>query len=204
VKLEPVNNVGELREQIWSNLVRENAAAYPMPPHGHNPNFKGARAAAKNLMLHPILKDSSVVLVGMEAALLPLREMILEAEKTLIVPHRTKKDAYWKLVNVPKKAARIGNFHLFGSSCDLIGVQCAVIASVALDTRGLRLSKGFGFTAQGASAHVPTLSIAHESMVLENLRFSPDSVVIAFATPLRLVICSSNERPHEERVLNQP
>jgi 5-formyltetrahydrofolate cyclo-ligase len=191
VKLEPVNNVGELREQIWSNLVRENAAAYPMPPHGHNPNFKGARAAAKNLMLHPTLKASSVVLIGMEAALLPLREMILEAEKTLIVPHRTKKDAFWKLEKVPKKAAKIGNFHLLGSSCDLTGVQCAVIASVAIDAKGSRLSKGFGFAAHGAPIDVPTFSIAHEVMLLEKLEFPADSVLQAFATPEKLIVCSS-------------
>ncbi len=191
MKLEPVNNVGELREQLWSNLVRENAAAYPMPPHGHNPNFKGARPAAKNLMLHPTLKASSVVLVGMEAALLPLREMILEAEKTLIVPHRTKKDAFWKLEKVPKKAAKIGNFHLFGSSCDLMGVQCAVIASVAIDSQGSRLSKGFGFAAHGAPIDVPTFSIAHEVMLLEKLGFPADSRLQAFATPKKLVLCSS-------------
>ncbi len=190
MKLEPVNNVGELREQIWSNLVRENAAAYPMPPHGHNPNFKGARAAAKNLLLHPTLKASSVVLVGMEAALLPLREMILEAEKTLIVPHRTKKDAFWKLRNVPKKAAKIGHFHLFGSSCDLSGIDCAVIASVAIDAQGSRLSKGFGFAAHGAPVDVPAFSIAHEVMLLEKLEFPADSLVLAFATSTKLVICT--------------
>ncbi len=191
MKLEPVNNVGELREQIWSNLVRENAAAFPIPPHGHNPNFKGARAAAKNLMLHPTLITSSVVLVGMEAALLPLREMILEAKKTLIVPHRTLKNAFWKLENLPKKAAKIGNFHLLGSGCDLTDVQCAIIASVAIDAGGSRLSKGFGFAAHGAPVSVPTFSIAHEVMLLEKLEFSADSQLQAFATPERLIVCSS-------------
>ena len=37
--LQPLK-VGVLRERIWSDLVRQNAAAYPLPPHGHNPNFK--------------------------------------------------------------------------------------------------------------------------------------------------------------------
>ena len=165
-----------------------------MPPHGHNPNFKGARAAAKNLMLHPVLKNAKVVLVGMEAALLALREMILEAEKTLIVPHRTKKDVYWKLENVPKKAARIGNFHLFGASCDLKSVNCAVIASVVVDTRGYRLSKGFGWAAQGVPIEVPTFSVVHESMVLEKLEFAEDSCLIGFATPTRLIICPNVEK----------
>jgi 5-formyltetrahydrofolate cyclo-ligase len=203
VKLEAVHNVGELREQIWSNLVRENAAAYPMPPHGHNPNFKGAQAAAKNLMLHPMVKDSNVVLVGMEAALLPLREMLLEAGKTVVVPHRSKKDAYWKLEKAPKKAARIGNFHLFGSSCELTGVEVAVVASVAVDADGSRLSKGFGFAAHGVPIDVPTLTLAHESMVLEKLEFLADSVVLAFATPSRLVICLDIEISLPARVLSQ-
>jgi 5-formyltetrahydrofolate cyclo-ligase len=187
----PPTSAGELRELVWSNLVRQNAAAYPLPPHGHNPNFKGARAAAKNLMLHPSLKDSSVVLVGMEAALLGLRELILEADKTLIVPHRTKKEAYWKLENLPKKAARIGNFHLLGSSCTLEAVQCAVIASVVVDARGFRLSKGFGWGAFGAPVNVTTFSLAHEEMVIDKLEFAEDSTLAGFATPSRLVICVS-------------
>ena len=120
-----------------------------------------------------------------------MREMLLEAEKTVIVPHRTKKDAFWKLRSVPKKAAKIGNFHLFGSSCDVTDVQCAVIASVAIDAHGSRLSKGFGFAAHGAPVSVPTFSIAHEVMLLEKLEFPADSVVHAFATPEKLVICSN-------------
>jgi 5-formyltetrahydrofolate cyclo-ligase len=204
VNLELPTTAGELREQLWSNLVRQNAAAYPLPPHGHNPNFKGARAAAKNLILHPVLKNAKVVLVGMEAALLPLREMILETEKTLIVPHRTKKDAYWKIEQVPKKAARIGNFHLFGASCDLTSVECAVIASVVVDARGHRLSKGFGWAAQGTVIDVPTLSIAHELMVLEKLGFPEDSVVIGFATPTRLINCTNVDLTPSAHEFSQP
>ncbi len=190
MNLDKPKNAGELREQIWSNLVRENVAAYPIPPHGHNPNFKGARAAAKNLMLHPVLINSSVILVGMEAALLPLREMILVAEKTLIVPHRTKKNAYWKLEKTAKKAARIGNFHLFGISCDLTNIDCVVIASVVIDAGGHRLSKGFGWASNGAPIDVPTFSLVHENMTIPRLEFAADSVVTGFATPTSLILCS--------------
>ena len=70
-------------------------------------------------------------------------------------------------------------------------VQCAVIASVAIDAGGSRLSKGFGFAAHGAPVSVPTFSIGHEVMLLEKLEFSADSKVLAFATPTKLVICSS-------------
>jgi 5-formyltetrahydrofolate cyclo-ligase len=182
---------GELREQIWSELVRQNACAYPMPPHGHNPNFKGARAAAKRVLEHDLLQSQSsrVVLVGMEAALLPLRQLLLEAGQTVVVPHRTKAGAYWRLENAPKSAARIENFHVFGSSTDLEAVQVAVLASVAVDSQGQRLSKGFGFGARGAPTNVPTLTLAHALMVRSSLEVEADSKVAAFATPTRLISC---------------
>jgi 5-formyltetrahydrofolate cyclo-ligase len=183
---------GELRERIWSELVRQNVCAYPMPPHGHNPNFKGARAAAKHLMLHPVLAASRVVLVGMEAALQPVREEILARGKTLIVPHRTKKDAYWQLKDVPKAAAKIPNFSVYGESAALEGIEACVLASVAVDGTGARLSKGFGFGAHGSPVIAPTFTIAHSIMVVEHLEES-DSRVTAFTTPNGLHHASRNE-----------
>jgi 5-formyltetrahydrofolate cyclo-ligase len=174
---------GEQRERIWSELVRQNVCAYPMPPHGHNPNFKGARAAAKNLMLHPVIAASSVVLVGMEAALQPVREEILARGKSLIVPHRTKKDAYWQLKDAPKAAAKIPNFAVYGEAVTLEGIEACVLASVAVDQTGARLSKGFGFGARGCPVVAPTFTIAHALMVVEKLEVDADSRVIAFGTP---------------------
>ncbi len=178
---------GELREQIWSELVRQNAAAYPLPPHGHNPNFKGARAAAKHLIKHPLLLGHTTILVGMEAVLLPLRGMLLEAGYVLIVPHRTKKNTYWKLEGVDKAAARIENFQVFGINTSLEAVEVAVIASVVLDVSGARLSKGFGFSAKGAPVDVPTLTLVHSQMIVPALEVAADSRVQGYATPEKLV-----------------
>jgi 5-formyltetrahydrofolate cyclo-ligase len=185
--LEPSLKPGHIREQVWSELVRQNAAAFPMPPHGHNPNFKGARAAAKKLLKHPQLESAQVVLIGMEAALLPLRGMLLGAGTTIIVPHRTKAGAFWRLENVDKAAARIENFHVYGTATTLDGVQVAVLGSVAVDATGRRLSKGFGFGAKGAPKPVPTLTIVHPCMVLPEI-LEPDSVVQGFASSQQLVL----------------
>ena len=173
---------GELRERIWSDLVRHNACAFPIPPHGHNPNFKGARGAARNLILHPLLAGSRVVLVGMEAALLPMREEVLSAGKTLIVPHRTKAKTYWRLEGVVKAAARISNFSVYGTPTTLEGVEVCVLASVCVDARGMRLSKGFGFGSRGAPVDVPVLTVAHKLMVRDALGVPADSRVIGYAT----------------------
>jgi 5-formyltetrahydrofolate cyclo-ligase len=192
IETEPLK-VGVLRERIWSDLVKNNAAAFPLPPHGHNPNFKGARAAAKHLLKHPLLESAKVVLVGMEAALLPLRGLLLSAGKTLVVPHRTKAGAFWRLEHVDKSAARIENFHLFGVACDLKTVELAVLASVAVAKDGGRLSKGFGFGARGAPIDVPVLTIAHSKMVFLQLEVVPDSWVQGFATPEQLAFIGLKE-----------
>jgi 5-formyltetrahydrofolate cyclo-ligase len=179
---------GQVREQVWSDLVRHNVAAFPLPPHGHNPNFKGARAAGKKLLKHPLLETAQVVLVGMEAALLPLRGILLGAGKTIIVPHRTKTGAFWRLEKVDKAAARIENFHVYGVPANFEGIQVAVLGSVAVDAAGRRLSKGFGFGARGAPIAVPTLTLVHSQMVLAQID-QPDSLVQGFATPERLFSC---------------
>jgi 5-formyltetrahydrofolate cyclo-ligase len=187
INLEGVSNNGELRERIWSALVKQNVAAYPMPPHGHNPNFKGSSTAAKKLATHPLWIASSVILTGMEAALGGLRALALEQHKVLIVPHRTKTGSYWRLENAPKAAAKLPNMPIYGTAItSLEGVQLAILASVIVDTSGQRLSKGFGFGAHGPPVQVPVLTIAHPLMLLEQLPFEADSRVAGFATPNKL------------------
>lgn len=189
LSLEGVETAGALRERLWSELVRQNIAAYPMPPHGHNPNFKGAAGAAKHLMQHPSMASAQVVLVGMEAALQPVRALVLERGKVLVVPHRTKSGTYWRLQGAPKQAAKLPNLPLYGTeTTSLEGVQVAVIGSVLVDATGLRLSKGFGFGAHGPPVPVPALTVAHSIMVLERLAFEADSKVQGFATPEKLYV----------------
>jgi 5-formyltetrahydrofolate cyclo-ligase len=187
INLEGVTNNGELRERIWSALVKQNAAAFPMPPHGHNPNFKGSSAAAKQLALHPLWLASSAILTGMEAALGGVRALALEQKKTLIVPHRTKANTYWRLENAPKTAAKLPNMPVYGTAItSLEDVQLTILASVLVDHKGQRLSKGFGLGAHGSPVSVPVLTIAHQLMLLEQLPFEADSTVNGFATPSRL------------------
>jgi 5-formyltetrahydrofolate cyclo-ligase len=182
-------SAGELRERIWSELVRQNAAAYPMPPHGHNPNFKGALAAAKRLMLHPLMLNPGVVLVGMEAALGPVRALLLERGITIIVPHRTKAGRYWRVKDAPQAAAKLPNLPIYGLETGALDdVELAVIASTIVTESGARLSKGFGWGSNGPPLDVPALTLAHPLMVFKSLDLEADSMIAGFATPNRLVI----------------
>lgn len=180
--------IGELRERLWSELVRQNAAAYPMPPHGHNPNFKGAQAAAKRLMLHPSMPGASVVLVGMEAVLAPVRVLLLERGSTILVPHRTKAGRYWRVKDAPKAAAKLPNLPVYGlETGSLEDAELAVIASVIVTETGGRWSKGFGWGSDGPPVPVPALTVAHSLMVFKDLNLEPDSRVAGIGTPEGLI-----------------
>jgi 5-formyltetrahydrofolate cyclo-ligase len=41
------------RSAVWRALEDEGQAAYPFPPRGRIPNFKGADLAARRLLEHP-------------------------------------------------------------------------------------------------------------------------------------------------------
>jgi 5-formyltetrahydrofolate cyclo-ligase len=189
----PINptglTAGELRERVWSELVRQNVAAYPLPPHGHNPNFKGARAAGNKLLLHPLLAASTIVLIGMDGVLGPLREALLERGKTIIVPHRTKAGSYWRVTDVPKAAAKLPNLPIYGqATSSLDDVQVAVLASVIVTESGGRLSKGYGWGSAGSPVRMPALTLAHPLMVFKSLEIEMESHVVGFATPEKLFV----------------
>jgi len=40
------------REHVWDSLQEAHAAAFPFPPHGPTPNFRGAPKAARQLLSH--------------------------------------------------------------------------------------------------------------------------------------------------------
>ena len=56
--------LGELREEVWNALARFGLALHPTPPHGHHPNFLGARRAAERLLKTPEFQGARRVLTG--------------------------------------------------------------------------------------------------------------------------------------------
>ena len=72
---------GAYREQVWDELARRCACAYPLPPHGHCPNFTHARKAAAQLLAHPQVAALHTLIVGPERALYPLRTLALKDDE---------------------------------------------------------------------------------------------------------------------------
>lgn len=179
---------GDLRDQVWDTLERARAVNYPLPPHGHNPNFNGAKAAALQLLAHERLADARVLVVGPERALLPLRKLALAQGRVLFVPHPHKAGWYWRLSG-DEAAARLSRMPEFGEAVAAVeGASAVVLASVVVARDGARLSKGFGWGANGLALGVPQCTLAHPIMLRDRLPCDPDSRVDMIATPREVVV----------------
>ncbi|WP_345454119.1 5-formyltetrahydrofolate cyclo-ligase [Deinococcus aluminii] len=173
---------GAFREAMWDRLAGTRAVSYPLPPHGHHPNFVRARDAARQLLAHPEVAGRRVLIVGPERVLLPLRKLALEAGLTLYVPHQKKAGWYWRLTDPAgaqlSRMAAVGELRLQPE-----GAQAAVLACVTVDRQGGRLGKGYGWGARGLKLGLPEYTLAHPLMLVERLPCPADSQVRLIGTP---------------------
>lgn len=177
---------GAHRTAIWDLLTRTRLCSFPFPPHGHCPNFTGARDAARQLLTHPEFAPNRTLIVGPERALLPLRKLALEGGLTLYVPHQKKEGWYWKLTD--PAGARLSLMPTVGEpKLKPDGAQAVVLACVAADRQGHRLGKGFGWGARGLNLSLPEYTLAHPIMLQEQLPCPADSAVNLIATPHEVI-----------------
>lgn len=181
-----MTTAGALREQVWDDLLARRACAYPLPPHGHCPNFTHAKKAAAQLLSHPDVAALHTLIVGPERALLPLRQQALKAGKTLFVPHQKKEGWYWRVTD--PAGAKLSALSAHGeATLSPAGAQAAVIACVAADHHGARLGKGFGWGARGLHLDLPEFTLAHPLMLRPALPCPADSHVALIGTPDRVI-----------------
>ncbi|KEF34186.1 5-formyltetrahydrofolate cyclo-ligase [Deinococcus sp. RL] len=177
---------GTWRETVWTRLLRERACGYPLPPHGHHPNFVGAAQAARMLLSHPQVARHRTLVVGGDRVLSPLRKLALEAGVTLYVPHQKREGWYWRLSDPAgaqlRAMPRVGEPRRHPE-----GAQAAVLACVAADRQGGRLGKGFGWGARGLGLGVPEYTLAHPLMLVDVLPCPPDSQVRLIGLPGEVV-----------------
>ena len=180
--------VGELREAVWTRLMKERALAYPYPPFGHHPNFKGAGQAAElllaDLLARAYVRAGDTVLSYPDYVLKGLRKGLLEAGVNVIVPAKHGPD-YRLLTAATVNAA--GASSIAGAEREgerlstLPDVQLALCACVAVDGSGGALTKGYGFKFP-ESLSVPVVTLVHPLQICETLP-ETDVKLSAFATP---------------------
>ncbi|ADV66355.1 hypothetical protein [Deinococcus maricopensis] len=175
---------GTVRERAWDALARAHAAVYPLPPHGHHPNFRGARAACQRLLSHPDFTRGPL-LIGAERTLMPARKLALAAGLSIIVPD-VRGRGYYRVTD--EAGADLRRLPALGERTDDLGSVTAVILASAVVARdGARLSKGFGWGAHGTPLNVPHGTVAHPLMLLGALPCVADSFVHVIATPQELL-----------------
>ena len=187
--------VGEVRERVWTTLMKERALAYPYPAFGHHPNFRGAAQAANlllpELLAKNLLKPGDTVLSYPDYVLRGLRKGLLEANINVVVPGKYK--GYRLLESAKVKPARVSSIagaEKEGTKLDAPPpVSLTFIACVALTKAGDLLTKGYGFSLPPEVRGLPSFSVAHPLQVLDRLP-EADAYVTAFATPGEVVWCS--------------
>jgi len=187
-----VKPTGKFRDEVWGTLMRERAATYPLPPHGHHPNFTGARAAAERLLAHPDVARLRVLVIGPERALYAARKLALAHGKTLFVPDQRREGWYYRL-HGNEKAAELKRMPELGEpKLHPEAAEGAVLACVAVDRKGARVSKGFGWAARGLNLGIPEFTLAHPLMLRDELPCEADSRVALVGTPDAVVTCASD------------
>lgn len=187
--------LGELREQVWARLQKARALAYPLPPGGHHPNFRGAADAAArlldNLFTRQLLHPGARVLSYPDYVLRPLRQGLLKRGVDVIVPakyYRKEKPRYRLLqsgVAPPTQAVSISGAERHGTPIDPpdpADIAWCAVACVAVGARGRVLSKGYGYRLPSAYRALPCLTLIHPLQQIAAELDTPLGVQV-FATP---------------------
>ncbi len=183
---------GEVREQVYLELLRARAALYPSPPFGHHPNFVGSSEAAERLLEHLLayhLAPGDTVLSYPDYVLKPLRKGLLERGVSVVVP--AKYGQGYRLLESgkvnPARASSISGAEKEGVLLTKpLEARLCLVACVALCPKGTWLGKGYGFRLPAEMAPLSAFALAHPLMVLNDLP-EADGWLSAFATPEEVV-----------------
>lgn len=143
------------REFVWRILQEEKAAAFPFPPDGRIPNFRGADDAAKRLLAHSCFEGVQRIKCNPDAPQRPLREQALRAGIELVIPTPRLKGGFRLLDpgRIPdddiSEAVTLDGADDWGTEIsvkDLPEFDLVVAGSVAVTRTGKRCGKGHGYS----------------------------------------------------------
>ena len=163
LRSSPVYRKESLRQTVWARM-RRNGSLLPFAiDSGRDrkiPAFLGSHIAARNVSELEEFEAASVVAVGPSMAETPLRRLVLQCGKTLLVPMVSPgSDAFGYLLNGRgmsttriKMASGASGFERFGTRLkagELLGwadahVDVFSIGSVAAAQNGMRIGSGCG------------------------------------------------------------
>lgn len=192
-RAEPLGtSPGAVRDWVWAELSRRRQVGYPLPPHGHHPNFTGAARAATLLLKYLLearqITPGSTVLSYPDMVLKPLRKRVLESGINVVVPAQHG-DRYRFLrsgVVDAGRASSIAGAEREGEDlATLPTLAFTFVACVAVSRMGEVLSKGYGFTLPPEVLGLPSATVVHPLQVVTVLETDAPAVTL-FATPVEV------------------
>ncbi len=191
------------RGAVWDRLQDERLAAFPFPPHGRIPNFKGAAQAAARLFEIPAFRDAARIKVNPDAAQRPVRAEALRRGITVYVPTPRLAGGFLRLdparispQDIPA-ATTMSKCRRFAEDVgltELPQLDAIVCGSVAVTAAGSRCGKGEGYSdiefailAELGHAPVPVATTVHEVQLVGGFPQAGNDLPLAFiVTPTRI------------------
>ena len=143
------------RQAIWDRLKTEKLAAFPFPPHGRIPNFKGAKDAALRLFDEPEWRDAKCIKVNPDSPQKYVRAEALRRGIVVYVPTPKLKAGFLKLdpAKIPFDAivdasqmSRCARWAEPVALRDLPQMNAIITGCVAVTESGRRAGKGAGYS----------------------------------------------------------
>lgn len=204
------------RDYVWGRLEDEHLAAYPFPPRGRIPNFRGAREAALKLFEAPLLAAARRIKVNPDSPQRHVRAEALRRGIRVYVP--TPRLAGGFMVLDPERipaalawqaAARSAwpRFAAAVALSDLPHFDAIVTGCVAVTPAGKRAGKGAGYSdlefailRELGHPPVPVATTVHDVQIVEDFPIAAhDQPVSVIATPTRLIEIA-NPLPAPDRI----
>ena len=178
----------EIRERVWARMEREGAARFP-GARGRIPNFRGAEAAAARLAELSEWQAARVIKANPDAPQLPVRRRAYKEGRTLYmaVPRLADERPFVLVTGDPtiRRAMQEGRHQ---SLDDLQPVDLIVCGTVAVNSDGVRIGKGGGF------------SDLEYALLAERGLAGDRTTIVTTVHPLQLVDEPLPETEHDFRV----
>jgi 5-formyltetrahydrofolate cyclo-ligase len=203
-----------IRERVWSQL--ETAGVVDQGVAGYIPDFRGSDRAAERLAELSVWQQALVLEVAPDRAQFPARALALEAGKLLYmaVPKLAEAKPFYLLdpQRLPVTPAQAADRTMAARIAPLVDVSemqtidLIVVGSVAVNSRGVRLGKGagysdieFGLLAEAGliTEQTTVCTTVHELQVLDDElpEEGHDFRVDLIVTPERVIQCDAPRRP---------
>lgn len=196
----------QARQTVWDQLQAKNLAAFPFPPHGRIPNFKGSRNAAHRLFDIPLFARAKKIKINPDTAQAAVRAEALRRGITIFIATPGLAGGFFKLdpskidrdqIPAASKMAKCRTFAENVALKDLPQLDAIVCGTVAVTRAGHRVGKGAGYSdmefailAELGHQPVPVATTVHDIQVVEGLPQSSNDQGLSFiATPTQIIEC---------------